>query len=153
MLKRKIIRKPYQEAIAFPGRATDYDEDVVLLHYVRSYQRHFLTDLEREVIWAVLTRSIAEEYADPQTALQALTAWGGLEDPLIQEALKDGPIAFRRRVKDRLLREHSDQMVINRCPRCSRIVRTPTAKLCLWCGHSWHPRPSPPPDSQASEPE
>jgi rRNA maturation endonuclease Nob1 len=28
--------------------------------------------------------------------------------------------------------------VINRCPACKRIVRTPRAQHCLWCGHDWH---------------
>lgn len=25
-----------------------------------------------------------------------------------------------------------------RCPECKRIVRTPEAKQCLWCGADWH---------------
>lgn len=33
---------------------------------------------------------------------------------------------------------NSGAIRINRCPECSRIVRTPRAKQCLWCGHDWH---------------
>ena len=27
---------------------------------------------------------------------------------------------------------------VNRCPACNRVVRTPEAKQCFWCGHDWH---------------
>jgi len=27
---------------------------------------------------------------------------------------------------------------ISRCPVCERIVKTPLARQCLWCGHDWH---------------
>ena len=30
------------------------------------------------------------------------------------------------------------QVVVNRCPECSRIVKTPLARQCLWCGYDWH---------------
>ena len=29
-------------------------------------------------------------------------------------------------------------VVVNRCPACGRVVQTPAAKQCLWCGHGWH---------------
>jgi hypothetical protein len=28
----------------------------------------------------------------------------------------------------------------NRCPACRRIVVSPEARQCLWCGHDWHKR-------------
>jgi hypothetical protein len=30
-----------------------------------------------------------------------------------------------------------DKIFVNRCPGCNRLVRTPKAKLCLWCGNNW----------------
>jgi uncharacterized OB-fold protein len=43
---------------------------------------------------------------------------------------------------ERLLREHANEIVINRCPACGRIVATPKARQCLWCGHDRHARSS-----------
>jgi hypothetical protein len=36
------------------------------------------------------------------------------------------------------LAKHSDEIFVNRCPNCSRVVRTPKAKLCTWRGYSWY---------------
>jgi hypothetical protein len=38
----------------------------------------------------------------------------------------------------RILGEHTATHRINRCPRCHRVVRTPLARQCFWCGHDWH---------------
>lgn len=40
----------------------------------------------------------------------------------------------------RVLREHAARICVNRCPLCARVVRTPRARQCLWCGHDWHAR-------------
>jgi hypothetical protein len=50
----------------------------------------------------------------------------------------DGVDVFHRRAAQRVLREHGKTVFLNRCPRCNRLVRTPRAKQCLWCGHDWH---------------
>jgi hypothetical protein len=48
------------------------------------------------------------------------------------------PIELRReRAIDRVFSQHLGEMEINRCPACNRIVRTPLARQCLWCGHTW----------------
>ena len=50
----------------------------------------------------------------------------------------DGIDVFRDRVRDRILRDHADDVFVNRCSECSRIVMSPEARQCLWCGHDWH---------------
>lgn len=37
-----------------------------------------------------------------------------------------------------LLKNHYDQISINNCPKCNQLARTPFAKQCRYCGHSWH---------------
>ncbi|TWT75449.1 hypothetical protein CA13_31370 [Planctomycetes bacterium CA13] len=27
---------------------------------------------------------------------------------------------------------------IHRCAQCNRILQSPSAQQCLWCGHDWH---------------
>ncbi len=64
--------------------------------------------------------------------------WGAQNHADVVAAISDGPDAFRDRVRDRLLAECADEIFINRCSRCSRVVATPRAQQCLWCGHTWH---------------
>ncbi len=48
-------------------------------------------------------------------------------------------IEFYAAVRDRLLREHRDEIQLNRCPECDTLCRTPTACLCpnRDCHHTW----------------
>jgi hypothetical protein len=76
--------------------------------------------------------------AHPELATLLYQRWAQTDDPAINAALRDGADVFRRQVRDRLLDIHADQVFINRCPVCQRIVRTPEARLCLWCGPTWY---------------
>jgi len=44
---------------------------------------------------------------------------------------------FLEATSERILRDNPGAVVLNRCPKCSALARTPTAKLCLKCGHEW----------------
>jgi hypothetical protein len=132
-------RRPYREALAFPAeKGRVYDEEESLTRYVWEYYTPLMTDLERRVGGVIFARAKAESYGNREMWDEILKRWASVGDPEVEAALKDGPKTFRRRVKDRLLRDHPDELPINRCPRCSRIVRTPKARLCLWCGYDWH---------------
>lgn len=58
-------------------------------------------------------------------------------DEIVRDALDD-PDTFYEQVRDRILDDHADEVFVNRCPECDHVVRTPRARLCLWCGHDWH---------------
>jgi hypothetical protein len=113
-----------------------YREDEELTEYVWHNYRHLMDDAERLVERAILAEEKAS--ADGCRIAEVLRQrWVG-NDPCIAEALREGVPAFRARVRDRLLREHADEIAINRCPACGRIVASPKARQCLWCGHDWH---------------
>jgi len=59
----------------------------------------------------------------------------------ISELIEE-PLQFRSRVALRILVRHRDAVTVARCPQCSRILASPTAQQCLWCGHDWHPKDS-----------
>jgi hypothetical protein len=63
---------------------------------------------------------------------------GPIQNEQTEQALKEGEAAFRHRTLVRLLPNPAVQALINRCPRCHRIVRTPQALQCFWCGYDWH---------------
>jgi len=57
--------------------------------------------------------------------------------PSVQGLLSSGVEAFQVSVRERLLRECSDEVFINRCPQCRALARTPQASQCPKCFHSW----------------
>ena len=60
--------------------------------------------------------------------------------PEASAVMNDGYEQFARRVRDRILREHRDRVVLNICPKCGGLAKTPRAQQCRWCFHDWHPR-------------
>jgi hypothetical protein len=115
----------------------EYDEDRELTRYVWDYFSHRMTDFERRVGLAIIGRQKAANAGGDVAHLLAVR-WGHADDPEINAALVDGPEEFRRRVCSRVLSEAGDEIIVNRCPRCNRVVRTPRARQCFWCGFDWH---------------
>ena len=126
----------------------EYDEDKALREYVLRNADQFMTDFEKRCLWFGTVRKKAE-YADqeaiagrsPKGLGSRIRELGEEEDPdgNVERALADGIVNYRDRLYERLLREHADgTRVVHRCPECHRIVRTPSAEQCLWCGHDWH---------------
>jgi hypothetical protein len=115
----------------------DYNEDDILTTYIWNHYTHLMTDFERQVGSAIIARTKAEGSSDPRLADMLRRGWGGADAPAINAALQQGNDAFRQQVCERLLAAYGDQIIINRCPACQHIVRTPKARLCVWCGHTW----------------
>ena len=119
----------------------DYDEETALFRYVFRWCRQLMTDLELRADLAAMNRSKAASTARlgaQQQAKLLLERWGCVGDAEINAALAKGDDAFRLRVLRRIQSDPDTAPRINRCPRCQRVVQTPTAKQCLWCNHDWH---------------
>ena len=117
------------------GQIVRYQEDEVLTDYVWAHCREYMTELERLGYKAVNVRFKAEN-ASPRMAQILLDKWGAVNDPRVNKALSQGVRQFQIAVRDRVLRDHPE--IINRCPQCGKIARTPKAKQCRWCHHDWH---------------
>lgn len=129
----------------------NYDDDAALRAYVAKHCRHLMTPLERRT--SEYTVPILSDYnlarrigVHGGAAEKAARLYQFLED-------RDGHVddaevvaVFKQidestRISapiDRLLAECRDELNVNRCPACSRITRSPLAKQCPWCVHSWH---------------
>jgi hypothetical protein len=117
-----------------------YDDENERTTYVWNHYSRFFTPLETKAGWAVH----ADGKAKFDNVKMAEIIWKHhklADDPAVMQALADGVEAFRRRTANRVLRDHALEVFVNRCPKCNRVVRTPKAHQCLWCGHDWHVRP------------
>jgi hypothetical protein len=119
----------------------NYNDSDEVISYVWNHFQHLMSDLERRTGLAIIGRQKADaaKRAKSPTLAKILDLdWGLTRDSQVNEALKEGPAVFRQRVCERLLATQASALQINRCPQCSRVVRTPKAKQCFWCGHDWH---------------
>jgi len=117
---------------------TGYDEKSMIEYTIIQWHVHLLTDLERAVVGAFLLRRKAKAYGTPGLEERWKGRMKWRQNPAIEPLMEIGYEAYCRQVADRVLREHGADLVLNRCPSCGRIVRTPKARQCMWCHHDWH---------------
>lgn len=117
---------------------SNYDEETQLTKYVWDHFPHLRSQFEHRVALAIFAKE-KEAFGHEAVAKLMEKRHSLANDSEVQLALSEGMEAFRRRVCQRIIREYSGDIFINRCPSCMRIVRTPEAKQCFWCGFDWHP--------------
>ncbi len=59
----------------------------------------------------------------------------GIGDEKTDELVALGKEKLSNKIAERLLKENSG--IVNKCPNCGKLARTPKAKQCRYCGHSW----------------
>jgi hypothetical protein len=130
------------------NRADDFDDHRELDNYVSanrwalmtpSVQRAESLGMKREKARHALRDARAGGASWAQVWLAEFEAEA---DQTVRAAIGDDLgtfAAFQQRVTERIkLAFLSNELRPNRCPSCRRIVRTPKARQCLWCGHDWH---------------
>lgn len=116
----------------------DYCDDDALTDYVWTHYQDLFTQLESLGALALNDEQYSNSGEAQSVSSLMRERWCHENRPQLFEALSEGGSVFRTRVRNRLLHQHADLIVINRCPACSKIVRTPRAKQCLWCDYDWH---------------
>ncbi|MFK8054792.1 MAG: hypothetical protein AB8F78_01625 [Saprospiraceae bacterium] len=61
----------------------------------------------------------------------------GFDDEKTNELVTLGKEKLEIAVTERMLKASKDQ-VINNCPKCDNLAKTPLAKQCEHCGNDWH---------------
>ncbi len=56
----------------------------------------------------------------------------------VTDLLKHGFQTFKFNVASRIINQCFNHPLLNYCPRCSKLARTPQAKQCRFCAHDWH---------------
>lgn len=116
-----------------------YDENIVLTQYIRSHYRNLRTEFEGGVEEALAIQEKFNQDKHRGTERDAIV-WlkqKGLYNEQSRQAIEN-PDRFWDGVRDRILSEHEEDVFINRCPKCKKVVASPKARQCLWCGHDWH---------------
>ena len=116
-----------------------YDESHELRRYIWRNYNHTLTAREHALHVASRLESMAQN-TGPKTAARHRQTPGYFIDADVMSIVATGLETFEQKCCERLLRDYGDLIYINRCERCNRIVASPLACACLWCGHHWYDR-------------
>jgi hypothetical protein len=122
-----------------------YDESRELEAYLTRNRWQLMTDFERLAKEIYIKRengnlAIADG-REPQWTRDALARYAGKHWGKILAVIGESPESFRAfedGVTQRIRVELMKGALLNRCPKCCRIVKTPAAAQCLWCNHDWH---------------
>ena len=114
-----------------------------LAAYVVRYYGYFMTEHEHLALRHLTASAKATHGRSDKSAQQEASRNRTLsellsQDPAILELASDGIEAFTERVVNRILVEHGDKIVLNNCPRCGVLAKTPKARQCRFCRHDWH---------------
>jgi hypothetical protein len=116
----------------------DPRDDDALTRYILSSYPHLLTDIEKNVLIAL---NIDLKTLNLESSLVKHKLGDTLErikTSEVSEIVANGPDYCHRTIRDRLLRDHRDEILLVTCPQCGRLARTPKARMCVHCGHTWH---------------
>ncbi len=119
---------------------TKYSEIDQLTRYVWKHFNQFCTEDEALGYRVAFFEMKAQRSKDKDMAKRLREKARESKDPAILAMLADGYDAFQQRTCERIMRDHGDQIFVNRCPKCNCIVESPIACLCKWCGHKWFER-------------
>ena len=114
--------------------------DEHLTWYVLNYFSQFMTKPEILAQMAFYAKAKGPSFAKILEWKPELAEVYWTTDPDALALMAGGPANFRRHVRDRILREHGDEIFWNRCPKCGGLAKTPQAQQCQWCFHDWHPK-------------
>jgi hypothetical protein len=80
-------------------------------------------------------------FTDDERAAYRTIVEGRLCGPkaAVDALLSDGELSFYDRVTRRVMTAHRNSIVLNRCPKCKTLCRTPSARVCQnpQCNHTW----------------
>ena len=121
-----------------PYDASTYDDDRELTTYIWHNYSQLFTPLEILACHVLLLQAKAKSSSSESMTRILRARAETSETPEVMAILADGTAAFRDQVSDRVMSDCAQQLFINRCAKCARVVTTPRAQQCLWCGHDWH---------------
>jgi hypothetical protein len=107
-----------------------------LAAYIINYYNDFMTAEEHAAHQSIVAECKIENANSP--SMKEMLRTRVSTNPKVRALLADGAEAFFAGVRDRVLRDHPNEVILNHCPRCGALAKTPTAKQCRKCFFSWH---------------
>jgi hypothetical protein len=120
--------------------ADGYDEPEVLKDYIWKFYRGLWTEDERLAEHAILVEQMFSRHwpnpnPDPRLAEERKKY---AKNQFVWHMIDLGYEHLKASSRDRILRESPSELYIHRCPTCKRVLASPIARQCLWCGEDWH---------------
>jgi hypothetical protein len=124
--------------------AVDRRMDKELARYIIGYFSHLMTEKESRALRHLTTKeklALSNHHSNDQAKEQRIKVFKEkgllIDDVEVLALLKNGNTEFVNRTAERILNDNKDRIQINNCPHCGKLARTPYARQCRHCEHSW----------------
>jgi ribosomal protein S18 acetylase RimI-like enzyme len=112
-------------------------------HYIVRFHHYLMTDVERRAqshLFATMkaTSGRSDLAAQREARNHRVSSRVLSDDRDVLALAADGFEAFEVRTAKRILRDSSEGVILNCCPKCGQLAKTPTARQCRFCRHDWH---------------
>ena len=111
-------------------------------HYIVRFHDYLMTDAERRargLLFAAMKATMGRSDRAAQEEARKQRIFGYLsDDPTVLVLAADGFEAFELRTARRILQEYRAGVILNCCPKCGELAKTPSARQCRFCGYDWH---------------
>lgn len=139
--RRPVIGDVTSEKIM---KTIDERDDLQLTAYILNYYGQFASEFENDVLLAlnldaktiqsespIMKRKLGEER---DRIIERIT------NPQVVAMIANGRDHCRKQIRERIMRDNDSSIDLNTCTKCGRLARTPDAKMCVQCGHTWYDR-------------
>jgi hypothetical protein len=114
-----------------------------IAYYVVHFHSHLMSDTEVKAqrhLFATMKATMGRSDGAAQREAQKDKIHSRMlsDEPDVLSLTGGGWERFQLTTAARILRDSADKVLLNYCPRCGKLARTPTAKQCRHCGHDWH---------------
>lgn len=109
------------------------------IRYIIVYFSRLMTEIERKVMrHSQSLIKLNYDISENSSSANLYYKHGWLsKDSEVLDLLNEGYEAFELNLAQRIMREASEKVYFNNCPKCGQLARTPYARQCR-CGYQWH---------------
>ena len=116
----------------------EYCEENQIAYTIQRWFPDLMTEFELRVRFVSVSRAKSAASGKVPTSPYWFRRLQEIDLERVDAELAEGYMPFLRRVARRVMNESPNDVVLNRCARCKRVVGTPMAKWCKWCKYDWH---------------
>jgi len=114
-------------------------------HYIVRFHDRLMTDAERRaqrhlIATIKATRGYSDRTAQKEAQNSKIYSELFSDDAEVLRLAGEGYEAFQAQTAKRIFQECGGKALLNCCPRCDALARTPKARQCRFCGCDWHER-------------
>jgi hypothetical protein len=109
-----------------------------LQKYLLDHCREWMLPEEIRALTRIALTQYGEEVERKLVLIESkMEAFYGFADEQTNQLVELGKEKLEIKIAERLLKDSADKL-INNCPKCGKLAKTPRAKQCRYCKHYWH---------------